>query len=88
MSIDDEDDGPQRDFSELLPVVVAVFLTLAAIGVCFISINRPEKPATPAVRSGELVIGIGKGQTIHPKPQPYIPDPGVGPIDPDTGKPQ
>ena len=67
MSTDDEDNGPRRDFSELLPVIVAIFLTLAAIGVCFISINRPERPATPAVRSGEVMIGIGRGQTIHPR---------------------
>ena len=67
MSIEDEqDDRPRRDFTELLPIGLAMILTVAAVALIFFkfTVGGPKPAAEPT----EVTIGIGQGQTIHPVP--------------------
>ena len=75
---DDDDDAPRPDYYQFLPIGLAALLTAAAIGLCFFTFTvPPEKPAAkPAAATsggGEVMIGVGKGSTIHPKPDPGVP---------------
>ena len=65
MSIEEDDDRPRRDFTELMPIALAFILTVAAVGLIFFkfTVGGP-KPA--AAEPTEVTIGIGQGQTIHP----------------------
>ncbi len=78
MTIEDDDDRPRRDITELMPIGLALVLTAAAIGLCFftftISGDKPAAPDQPMhLAPGEVVIGVGAGSTIHP---PAPPKPG------------
>ena len=66
MSIEDDDDRPRRDFTELMPIALAFILTVAAVGLIFFkfTVGGPKPAAEPT----EVTIGIGQGQTIHPVP--------------------
>ena len=68
MSIEEDDDRPRRDFTELMPIALAFILTVAAVGLIFFkfTVGGPKPAAEPT----EVTIGIGQGQTIHPKPTP------------------
>ncbi len=66
MTIEEDDDRPRRDFTELLPIGLALILTAAAIALCFLTFKI--SPQKPAAQPSEVVIGIGDGQTIHPRP--------------------
>jgi hypothetical protein len=76
MSLDDDDDAPPPDYYQFLPIGVAALLTAAAIGLCFFTFTVPaEKPAPPpasaASGGGEVMVGVGRGSTIHgPQPDP------------------
>ncbi|MEI9885487.1 MAG: hypothetical protein WDN08_03145 [Rhizomicrobium sp.] len=66
MTIEDDDDRPRRDYTELLPIGLALILTAAAIALCFLTFKiSPEKPAA---QPSEVTIGIGEGSTIRPPP--------------------
>jgi len=73
---DDEDDRPRRDITELLPIGLAMILTAAAIGLCFLHFGvggtSPAQTPPPA-QPTEVTIGIGQGQTIHPQPSAQPP---------------
>jgi hypothetical protein len=79
MSLEDDDDAPPPDYYQFLPIGVAALLTAAAIGLCFFTFTVPgEKPAPrPSVATdggGEVMIGVGKGSTVHgPTGQPDQP---------------
>jgi hypothetical protein len=70
---DDEDDRPRRDITDLLPIGLAMILTAAAIGLCFLRFGvhgtAPAQTQPPPAQPTEVTVGIGEGQTIHP-PQP------------------
>jgi hypothetical protein len=75
MSIEEDDDRPPRNYWDLLPILLAVLLTAAAIGLCFFTFRvGDETPTaqTPAPANGEVTVGIGTGEgsTIHGTPQP------------------
>jgi hypothetical protein len=70
MSLEDDDDAPPPDYYQFLPIGVAALLTAAAIGLCFFTFTVPgERPAPrPSVAAdggGEVMVGVGKGSTIH-----------------------
>ena len=74
MTIEDDDDRPRRDFTELMPIALAFILTVAAVGLIFFkfTVSGPKPAAEPT----EVTIGIGQGQTIHPAaPKPSGPKP-------------
>ncbi len=69
MSLEDDlDDRPRRDFSELMPIILALVLTLCGIGLFFFnfSAGAPEKPA--AQQPSEVTIGIGQGSNLQAPP--------------------
>jgi hypothetical protein len=64
----DEDDKPPTQIWDLAVIAVAGLLTLCGIGVCFFKFTiAAAPPAKPAAQPAEVMIGIGKGQTIHPQ---------------------
>ena len=79
---DDADDRPYRNYWDLLPIGLALLLTICGIGMFFFhfSAGAPEPAAQQpaAAQPGEVMIGIGKGQTIQTTP-PAAPDPAQHP---------
>ncbi len=72
MSVDEEDliKQPTQLF-DLGVVGIAAVLTLSGLALCFFTFRVPtDKPAPLQLRPQptEVTIGIGQGQTIHPRP--------------------
>ena len=76
---DDADDRPYRDYSDLLPIGLALLLTVCGIGMFFFhftigdSAPPPQPPTAMHLEPGEVMIGVGQGSAIHPVP-PRNPD--------------
>ena len=64
-----DDDRPHRDYSDLLPIGLALLLTICGIAMFFFnfSIATPVKEK-PAPAPTEVTVGIGQGSTIRPNP--------------------
>jgi hypothetical protein len=68
MSLEDDiDDKPYRDFSDLMPILLAFILTLCGIGMFFFhfAAGAPQKPAPEPT---EITVGIGQGSTLQTPP--------------------
>jgi hypothetical protein len=68
MTIEEEDDRPPRNYWDLLPILLAVLLTAAAIGLCFFTFRvGGETPTAQTPANSEVTVGIGTGEgsTIH-----------------------
>ncbi len=65
MSLED-DDRPHRDYSDLLPIGLALLLTICGIAMFFFnfSIALPAK-GKPAPYPTEVTVGVGQGSAIH-----------------------
>ncbi|HEY4940963.1 MAG TPA: hypothetical protein VII56_06005 [Rhizomicrobium sp.] len=77
---DDNDIKPRPEIWEKAVIGFAALLTLCGVGVCFFSFTiTPAKPPAAqtemSLQPGEVMIGIGKGQTIGPIPPINIPQP-------------
>ncbi|MBV9046098.1 MAG: hypothetical protein JO348_04685 [Alphaproteobacteria bacterium] len=78
MSVEDEiDDKPPSNWADMLPILVAATVAAGALMLCFFSFTVPgdNAPAPPPDmgtmtndKSGEVMIGVGQGASIHPKP--------------------
>lgn len=69
MSIDEDNDiKPRPEIWEMAIVGLAALLTLSGIGAAFFSFTlKPLPPAKRPPQPTEVTIGIGQGQTIHPR---------------------
>ena len=67
---EDGDIKPPTQFWELGVVAIAAIFTLSGVALCFFSFSPPHaspQQGAPAQVAGEVTIGIGQGQTIHPR---------------------
>jgi hypothetical protein len=70
MSLENDlDDKPYRDFSDLMPILLAFILTVCGIAMFFFhfSAGAPQKPVAQPQPS-EVTIGIGQGSNLQAPP--------------------
>jgi len=73
---DDEDDRPPpTPWGDYATVILAAIFSLTGLYLIFgpspfHGIKVAPNSAPPPAQSQEVTIGIGQGQTIHPRPRP------------------